>query len=60
MILSMAARICFDLQMRGETVRSNIDCCIAQIAIENQALLLHRDRDFEKIVLVRPLQELRI
>ena len=41
-----AARIYFELRRKGKTVRSPIDCCIAQIAIEGKALLLHRDRDF--------------
>lgn len=41
-----AARIYFELRRNGKTVRSPIDCCIAQIAIDENALLLHRDRDF--------------
>ena len=54
-----AARIYYDLARRGQTVRSTIDCCIAQLAIENQALLLHEDRDFERIADVRPLVQRR-
>jgi predicted nucleic acid-binding protein len=30
----------------GLTVRTAIDCLIAQIAIEHEALLVHNDRDF--------------
>ncbi len=41
-----AARIYFELRRNGKTVRSPIDCCIAQIAIDKKALLLHRDQDF--------------
>jgi len=52
-----AARIYFDLRRRGRTVRSPIDCCIAQIAIDHDVLLLHRDRDFETISEVRPLRQ---
>ncbi len=52
-----AARIYFDLRRLGKTVRSPIDCCIAQIAIGNRTLLLHRDRDFEVIAEIRPLQQ---
>jgi len=52
-----AARIYFDLRRRGKTVRSPIDCCIAQLAIEHDVLLLHRDRDFEAIANVRPLRQ---
>lgn len=44
-----AARLFFDLRKTGTTVRSPIDCCIACIAMEAQATLLHRDHDFEKI-----------
>lgn len=50
-----AARIYFDLRRKGITVNSPVDCCIAQIAIEFKVLLLHRDVDFEKIAVVRPL-----
>lgn len=55
-----AARIFFDLRRRGLTVRSPIDCCIAQLALRHQALLLHRDRDFETIAGARPLNHRRI
>jgi predicted nucleic acid-binding protein len=53
-----AARIYFDLRRTGRTVRSPIDCCIAQIAIDHAALLLHRDRDFTTIAQMRPLREM--
>lgn len=52
-----AARIFFDLRRLGKTVRSPIDCCIAQVAIDNGTLLLHRDRDFEVVAEIRPLQQ---
>ncbi|MBD2242508.1 PIN domain nuclease [Nostoc sp. FACHB-888] len=54
-----AARIYYDLRRQGLTVRSPIDCCIAQTALENNLLLIHNDRDFETIAQVRPLQHLR-
>ena len=38
-----AARMYFDLRKSGVTVNSPIDCCIANIAMEAQALLLHSD-----------------
>jgi predicted nucleic acid-binding protein len=50
-----AARIYFELRRKGITVNSPIDCCIGQIAIESNALLLHIDRDFERIAQIRPL-----
>lgn len=55
-----AARIYFDLRRRGLTVGSPIDCCIAQIALEYDVLLLHRDRDFEAIAGVRTFREERL
>ncbi len=54
-----AARIYYDLQRQGLTVRSSIDCCIAQLAIEHQLTLVHNDRDFETIQRVRSLNCLR-
>jgi len=50
-----AARIYFDLRRSGITISSPIDCCIAQLAMEAGALLLHQDGDFEKIAGIRPL-----
>ena len=50
-----AARIYFELRRKGETINSPLDCCIAQLAIEAGAILLHRDQDFSKIAKIRPL-----
>ena len=50
-----AARLYFDLRRQGLTVRSPIDCCIAQLALENNLVLLHDDRDFLTIAKIRPL-----
>ncbi len=49
-----AARIYFDLRREGLTVRSPMDCCIAQLALENDLMLFHRDRDFRVIARARP------
>ena len=43
------ARLYFELRRKGITIRSNIDCAIAIIAIENNLLLYHCDKDFEAI-----------
>jgi predicted nucleic acid-binding protein len=51
-----AARLFFDLRKSGITVRSPIDCCIACIAMEARTLVLHCDRDFEKIAKIAPLE----
>ena len=52
-----AARLYFDLRRQGLTIRSPIDCCIAQIALENSLLLVHDDRDFMTISQFVPLQQ---
>jgi predicted nucleic acid-binding protein len=49
-----AARMYFDCRRAGITLRSSIDCTIAQIAVEHGAALLHNDRDFERIGRVVP------
>lgn len=54
-----AARIYYELRTQGQTVRSPIDCCIAQLAIEHRVLLVHEDRDFETIAEIRPLWQRR-
>ena len=51
-----AARIFFDLRRRGQTVRSPVDCCIAELARQHDALLIHRDRDFVAIAGIRPVR----
>ncbi len=53
------ARIYYDLQRQGLTVRSSIDCCIAQLTIESQLTLIHNDRDFEMIQSVRLFNGIR-
>jgi len=54
---SDAARTFFDLRRMGLTVRSPIDCCIAQIALDHDLLLVHRDHDFETLSRIRPLRQ---
>lgn len=49
-----AARIFRRCRDKGITVRSTIDCLIAQIAIEHKLMLLHNDRDFTFIAQVVP------
>jgi len=53
-----AARIYFELRRGGKTVRSPIDCCIAQLGLDHRLTLLHQDRDFETIAQVRPLSQI--
>jgi predicted nucleic acid-binding protein len=44
-----AAKMYFKLRQKGVTVKSTMDCLIAQVAIENDLFLLHNDRDFSRI-----------
>jgi predicted nucleic acid-binding protein len=50
----------FELRRKGITIRSNIDCAIAIIAIENNLILYHLDRDFEMIAKHTVLKQQRI
>ena len=51
-----AARIFFLCRKKGLTIRSTIDCLIAQIAMEHDLLLLHSDQDFHFMANVIPLK----
>lgn len=53
-----AARIFFDCRRQGLTVRSSVDCLIAQQVLDADGILLHDDEDYERIREVRPLQTL--
>lgn len=44
-----AAKLYFDLRKKGITIRKSTDCLIAQVAIENDTLLVHLDADFDLI-----------
>jgi predicted nucleic acid-binding protein len=54
-----AARIFFDCRRSGITLRSSVDCLIAQLTLECDGLLLHDDEDFQRIREVRPLRDLQ-
>jgi predicted nucleic acid-binding protein len=53
-----AARLYFDLRRRGLTVRSVIDCCIAEAALRHEMTLVHNDRDFAIIARLRALSHI--
>jgi predicted nucleic acid-binding protein len=55
-----AARLYFDLRRKGLTVRSVIDCCIAEIALRHEMTLVHNDRDFATIAKLRALDHAAI
>lgn len=49
-----AAKLYFLCRKQGITVRSTIDCLIAQIAMENDLTVLHNDRDYEQMAKAIP------
>ena len=57
---SQATRLYFDLRRRKKAVSSAITCCVAQLALDHDLLLLHGDRDFETIAAVRNLRQRRL
>ena len=44
-----AAKLYFDARRAGITVRSTLDCLIAQCAIDHSLILLHNDADFVRL-----------
>lgn len=55
-----AAHIYFMCRRNGLTIRSTIDCLIAQTAIEHQLILLHNDMDFKHIAKIIPALKLSL
>ncbi len=51
-----AAGIHRDCRKKGKTVRKTVDCIIAAICIENNLVLLHKDKDFEHIAVCTVLK----
>ena len=44
-----AAKLYFNARRAGVTIRSNLDCLIAQCAIDHDLILLHNDVDFVRL-----------
>lgn len=51
---AQAAHLYFSCRRQGITIRSTIDCLIAQLAIEHNLILLHNDKDFLNMTKVVP------
>ena len=49
-----AAKLFYLCRRKGITIRSTIDCFIAQIAMEHDLTLLHNDQDYDRIRSVVP------
>ena len=55
-IFLRAAALFRNGRQRGLTIRSTIDCIIAAVAIEHNATVWHKDRDFSTIARYSPLR----
>jgi predicted nucleic acid-binding protein len=55
-----ATRLVFELERAGKKTANPITCCIAELAIEHDLLLLHRDPDFEAIAEISNLRQRRL
>jgi predicted nucleic acid-binding protein len=49
---ALAAKLYFDARKIGISVRSSLDCLIAQCAMEHDLILLHNDKDFLRLAKV--------
>ena len=49
-----AAHLYMACRQRGVTIRSSMDCLIAQTALEHDLVLIHQDRDFLALAEVSP------
>lgn len=49
-----ASQLYFSCRTKGVTIRSTIDCLIAQIAIEHDLFILHNDKDYIQLNKVVP------
>lgn len=44
-----AAELYRTARRRGHTIRSTIDCLVAAVCVREDSLLLHRDRDYDRL-----------
>ena len=44
----------------GLTIRSSVDCLIAACALRSSLTVLHRDRDFDALARISPLEVVRV
>ena len=51
-----AAKLYLECRKKGITIRSTIDCLIAETALEHELTLLHNDDDFVAMARVIPLK----
>ena len=53
-----AAQIYRILRKEGLTIRKALDCIIARVAIENDLVLFHNDKDFD--IIAKVIKELKV
>ncbi|WP_325344610.1 type II toxin-antitoxin system VapB family antitoxin [Xylophilus sp.] len=58
LVFEAAAGLYAQALRQGVTIRTAVDCLVAQLAIEHQAVLVHNDRDY--LALARTGPRLRI
>jgi len=46
------------LRKEGLTIRKALDCIIARVAIENDLVLFHNDKDFD--IIAKVIKELKV
>ena len=51
-----AAELSRSARLAGRTVRASLDCLIAAIALRHDAVVVHRDRDFDVLAEIGPLR----
>ena len=59
-IFEEASNIFRQAKKKGITIRSSMDCQIAAIAIQHQAIVVHKDRDYKQISKFTNLKEVSI
>jgi len=59
-VFQLAADLYRSAQASGLTVRSGVDCLIGACALRNSLTVLHRDRDFDALARVSPLEARRV
>ena len=55
-VFQLAVDLYRSARRSGLTVRSGVDCLIAACALRNSLAVLHRDRDFDALARVSPLE----
>jgi predicted nucleic acid-binding protein len=55
-VFDLAVDLFRSARRAGLTIRSSVDCLVAACALRNSLEILHRDRDFDALARIAPLQ----